>query len=72
MDTELSEKLKLWREDYMKMLLDTYDPKYKYVEPDDVSKASKKYIDGNNDVKKFITEHFLLTNKKDDYVLLRI
>jgi len=71
MDTELSEKVKLWREDYMKMLLDTYDPKYKYVEPDDVSKASKKYIDGNNDVKKFITEHFVLTNKKDDYVLLK-
>ena len=55
----------------MKMLLDTYDPKYKYVEPDDVSKASKKYIDGNNDVKKFITEHYVLTNKKDDYVLLK-
>jgi hypothetical protein len=31
MDTELSEKVKLWKEDYMKMLLDVYDPKYKYT-----------------------------------------
>ena len=62
---------KLWKEDYMKMLLDVYDPKYKYTEPNDVSKASKMYIDSNNDVKKFINEHFELTNKKEDYVLLK-
>ena len=71
MDTELSEKVKLWREDYMKMLLDIYDPKYKYTEPEAVKNSSSNYCDANNDVKRFITEHFELTNKKEDYLLLK-
>jgi phage/plasmid-associated DNA primase/DNA-dependent RNA polymerase auxiliary subunit epsilon len=71
MDTELSEKVKLWREDYMKMLLELFDPKYKYVEPDAVKNASSSYCDANNDVKRFITEHFEFTNKKEDYLLLK-
>jgi phage/plasmid-associated DNA primase len=71
MDTELSEKVKLWREDYMKMLLEIYDPKYKYVEPEAVKNSSSNYCDANNDVKRFITEHFELTNKKEDYLLLK-
>jgi hypothetical protein len=29
------------------------------------------YIDSNNVVKKFINEHLELTNKKEDYVLLK-
>ena len=60
MDTELSEKVKLWREDYMKMLLEIYDFKYKYVEPDGISFASEKYIDANDDVKRFVNENFLI------------
>ena len=71
MDTELSEKVKLWREDYIKMLLDIYDPKYKYTEPEAVKNSSSNYCDANNDVKRFITEHFELTNKKEDYLLLK-
>jgi hypothetical protein len=71
MDTELSEKVKLWREDYMKMLLEIFDPKYKYVEPDAVKNASSSYCDANNDIKRFITEHFEFTNKKEDYLLLK-
>ena len=71
MDTELSEKVKLWREDYMKMLLEIYDFKYKYVEPDGISFASEKYIDANDDIKRFVNENFEFTNKKEDYLLLK-
>lgn len=71
MDTELSEKVKLWREDYMKMLLEIYDFKYKYVEPDGISFASEKYIDANDDIKRFVIENFEFTNKKEDYLLLK-
>ena len=71
MDTELSEKVKLWREDYMKMLLEIYNFKYKYVEPDGISFASEKYIDANDDIKRFVNENFEFTNKKEDYLLLK-
>jgi hypothetical protein len=70
-DVELSEKVKLWKCDYMRMLIELYDPKYKYSEPKSVIDSSNKYIDSNNDIKKFIDEFYELTNKKDDYLLLK-
>ena len=71
MDVELSETVKLWREDYMKMLLELYDPKYKYDEAKAVTIASGKYADSNNDIKTFVTEFFEKTDKKEDYILMK-
>ena len=42
MDVELSERVKLWGDDYMRMLLDKYDPKYKFKEPDSINNNSEK------------------------------
>jgi P4 family phage/plasmid primase-like protien len=71
MDVELSEKVLLWREDYMKMLLNLYNPNYKYSEPSSVIESSTKYCDSNNDIKKFILEYFEFTNNKEDYLLMK-
>ena len=71
MDVELSERVKLWREDYMRMLISKFDPKYKYNEPASVKMESQKYTDSNNDVKKFVQDHFEFTNKREDYLLLK-
>jgi hypothetical protein len=70
-DVELSEKVKLWKSDYMKMLIELYDPKYKYSEPKSVIDSSNKYVDSNNDIKKFIDEYYEFTNKKEDYLMLK-
>ena len=69
-DVELSEKVKDWASDYMKMLLELFNPKFKYIEPKAVVEASGKYVDSNNDVKRFVKEFYEFTNNQDDFVLL--
>ena len=69
-DVELSEKVKDWASDYMKMLLELFNPKFKYTEPKAVVEASGKYVDSNNDVKRFVKEFYEFTNNQDDFVLL--
>ena len=68
-DFQLMSKVKEWKSDYMKMLLEIYDPKYIYSEPLNVSEASTEYIDDNNDVKKFVNDKYVFTNNKDDFIL---
>ena len=70
-DVKLSEKVKLWKEDYMKMLIELYEPEYKYKEPESVKKSSGSYIDSNNDIKKFVNEHYEFTNDKNDYIFFK-
>ena len=71
MDVELSEKVMLWREDYMRMLISKFDPKYKYNEPQSIKNNSEKYSDANNDIKRFVEDHFEFTNKREDYLLMK-
>ena len=55
----------------MRLLLDLYDPDYKYVEPDEIKESSSKYADSNNDVKKFIQQNFINTNCNNDFIVLK-
>ena len=49
-DTELSENVKNWRQDYMKLLLSVHNNNYKHSPLISIIKAHKMYIDDNNDV----------------------
>ena len=70
-DHKLSEKVKLWRQDFMFILLNLFDPYYKYEEPIEIVNSSKKYADDNNDIKKFVKDNFIMTNDQKDYLLLK-
>ena len=70
-DYGLDKKVTNWKEDYMKMLINIYDPDYSYSEPALISKWSSEYCDDNNDVKKFVEDNFEFTNNKTDYLLIK-
>ena len=70
-DYDLSEKVKDWKQDYMLLLLNLYNADYKYVEPDEIKDSSSKYADSNNDVKKFLYQHYTQTNNNNDFVVLK-
>ena len=70
-DYKLSEKVKLWRQDFMFILLNMFDPNYKYEEPIEIENSSKKYANDNNDVQKFVKDNFIMTNDPKDFLLLK-
>ena len=70
-DTELSEKVKNWRQDYMKLLLSLHNNNYKHSPPISIINASKMYIDDNNDVLKFVNEYYEKTNNNKNFILLK-
>jgi phage/plasmid-associated DNA primase len=70
-DYNLSKTVELWKEDYMKMLIELYNPDFSYVEPSNIKKWSSEYCDNNNDVKKFVKDSFIMTNNPKDYLLLK-
>ena len=70
-DYNLSKTVELWKEDYMKMLIELYNPDFTYVEPSNIKKWSSEYCDNNNDVKKFVKDNFIMTNNPKDYLLLK-
>ena len=70
-DYSLADKVKLWKADYIKMLIDLYDFNYVYSCPKEIEEASKQYIDDNNDVFKFVKDSFIFTNNNNDYLLFK-
>jgi putative DNA primase/helicase len=70
-DYSLNEKVKLWRGDYMKMLIELYDRDYMYSCPKTILDSSQQYLDDNNDVLKFIRDNLTMTNNDKDYLLLK-
>lgn len=70
-DYTLSNKVKLWKADYIKMLIDLYDVNYIYSCPVEIEEASKQYIDDNNDVLKFVKDFFIFTNDNNNYLLFK-
>jgi hypothetical protein len=70
-DHKLSEKVKLWRQDFMFILLNLFDPNYIYEEPIEIVNSSKKYADDNNDINKFVKDNFIMTNDQKDFLLLK-
>jgi len=70
-DYSLKNKIKLWRSDYMKILLDLYDINYEYSCPKEILEASNQYMEDNNDILKFIKENIIITNNETDYLLLK-
>ncbi len=70
-DYSLSNRVKKWRSDYIKMLIDKYDVNYEYICPKEVEEASKQYVEDNNDVLKFVKEYLEFTNDDKDFVTLK-
>ena len=70
-DYSLSNKVKNWKEDYIKMLIDLYNVNYIYSCPKEIDEASKQYIEDNNEVLKFVKDYFVFTNNNDDYLLFK-
>ena len=70
-DYSLAEKVKFWKADYIKMLIDLYDINYVYSCPKDIDDASKQYIEDNNEVLKFVKDFFVFTNNNDDFILFK-
>lgn len=70
-DYSLADKVKLWKFDYIKMLIELYDVNYVYSCPKEIEEASKQYIEDNNDVLKFIKDYFVFTNNNDDFLLFK-
>jgi hypothetical protein len=55
----------------MFILLNMFDPDYKYEEPIEIENSSKKYANDNNDVQKFVKDNFIMTNDPKDFLLLK-
>ena len=70
-DTSLTDKVKSWKQDYMRMLISLYQVEYKHSPPKSIIDASKMYIDDNNDVLKFVGEYYEKTNNNDHFILLK-
>jgi P4 family phage/plasmid primase-like protien len=70
-DTELTDKVKNWKQDYMKLLLGLHQNNYKHKPPKDVVNASKIYINENNDVYKFVQDNLEKTNDNNDFITLK-
>ena len=70
-DYSLSNKVKNWKADYIKMLIDLYNVNYIYSCPKEIDEASKQYIEDNNEVLKFVKDYFVFTNNNDDYLLFK-
>jgi hypothetical protein len=70
-DTELSDKVKNWKKDYMKLLISLHKNDYKHTPPISIVNASKFYIDDNNDVLKFVNEFYEKTNNNDHFIQLQ-
>lgn len=47
-DENIDNKFKLWRNDFIRILINKYDINYKFLVPDIVEKSSKKYFEQNN------------------------
>ena len=70
-DVNLADKVKNWRQDYMKLLLSLHKNVYEHNPPARVINASKYYVDGNNDVLKFVEEFYEKTNNNENFILLK-
>ena len=70
-DTELTDKVKNWKQDYMKLLIGLHQNSYKHKPPKDVVNASKIYINENNDIYKFVQDNLEKTNDNNDFVTLK-
>ena len=70
-DYSLADKVKLWKADYIKTLIDLYDINYLYSCPVEIDEASKQYIDDNNEVLKFVKDFFVFTNSSTDFILFK-
>jgi P4 family phage/plasmid primase-like protien len=70
-DTELTDKVKNWKQDYMKLLISLHQNNYKHKPPIDVVDASKVYINENNDVYKFVKDNYERTNNNKDFIILK-
>ena len=70
-DTELTDKVKNWKQDYMKLLIGLHQNEYKHTPPKEILEASKCYINENNDVYKFVNDNFERTGNNKDFILLK-
>ena len=70
-DVNLADKVKSWRQDYIKLLLSLHKNVYEHNPPARVINASKYYVDGNNDVLKFVEEFYDKTNNNENFILLK-
>ena len=71
MDVTLTDKVKSWRQDYMKLLIGLHQNSYRHKPPKDVVNASKIYINENNDIYKFVQDNLEKTNDNNDFVTLK-
>ena len=70
-DVSLTSKVKKWRQDYMKLLIGLHTNEYESIQPASVIAASKKYIEGNNDVFTFVTNNYERTGNIKDFITLK-
>ena len=71
MDATLTDKVKSWRQDYMKLLIGLFKNDYKHQPPKSVENSSKIYINENNDVFKFVNDNYIKTGNNNDFILLK-
>ena len=70
-DYSLADTVKLWKADYIKILIDLYDVNYIYTSPIEIDEASKLYIEDNNQILLFIKEFFIFTNSSEHFLLFK-
>ena len=70
-DVQLSDKVKNWRQDYLKILIDLHQNDYEHKPPKEIIEASKIYINENNDVYKFVKDNLEQTKDNNDFLLLK-
>ena len=70
-DVKLTDKVKTWNKDYIKMLISLYKPDWEFNPPESVVKSSEIYINENNAVYKFVKENYVKTGNPKDYIILK-
>jgi putative DNA primase/helicase len=63
-DVGLTNKVKTWKQDYMKLLISLY-------KAESIVESSNVYVNDNNAVYKFVKDNYIKTGNPKDYIILK-
>jgi phage/plasmid-associated DNA primase len=67
-DSFIEDRFKLWRDDFIRMLIDNYKHQSKITVPEVIKEFSQKYLDSNNQLIDFAEKYLTMTNNKKDFI----
>lgn len=70
-DPFIENRFKLWRDDFIRMLIDNYKHESTLIVPDIIKEFSQFYLDSNNQLIDFIDKYLIKTDNKKDIIKIQ-